>query len=170
MNIEELQSRVSALIPEYWEEREQLNALFEQFRAQPLAVIVPPLEWGEWIYPNSVIPQKRSVCGKYIILKDPDTGGCDGFESDDDDVISEFGVTESEAIAACQAHKQETVNKALEGCNVVPYRDPQPLLDGYTKIMDIIADHASDEGLAKCFVKELGMGVVTTLKEWEANQ
>jgi len=43
--------------------------------------------------------------------------------------IKQGRTTESEAIEACQAHAQATVNAAIEGCNVIPYRDPKGLVD-----------------------------------------
>lgn len=166
MSIEELQSRVAALIPEYWEEREQLNALFEQFRAQPLAVIVPPLEWEE-INARGNRGFRFSIGTEYYI--ESLTNGkfscaqCLGFE------IGIFD-TEAEAMTACQNHKrdrkQAQVAKALEGCNVVPYRDPQPLLDGLNEIKTIGREAECDSDF-----KDMALAQAeSTLKAWEAGQ
>jgi len=143
---------------------------------QPVAVIVPPLEWIKWttwnIYNDSFV--KWSNHSEYRIFDNrkkaltyPEnrysaqcTGEGGGWVG-----LGEF-TTEAEAIAACQAHKQTTVDKAIEGCNVVLYRDPQPLLDGLKEIKAIGREAECDSDF-----KDMALAHAEyTLKAWEANQ
>lgn len=98
---------------------------------QPVAVIVPPLEWGEWdTYVNTIAMRFCvSKCGGYKIEHDVVVGTFIALDITPNRLRFLLQGTWSEAIAACQAHKQAAVDKVIEGCNVVPWRDPQPLLD-----------------------------------------
>jgi len=96
---------------------------------QPVTVIVPPLEWEE-INARGNRGFRFSTGAAYYI--EPPINGkiacgeCLGFE------IGIFD-TEAEAMAACQNHNRERrearIKQAVEGCNVRPYRDPQPSID-----------------------------------------
>ena len=106
---------------------------------QPFTVIAPPLEWGEWSGDEDLpVRWMESRCGNYTIGHDPQKGIIEPFHQAG--VLFTLGTkgTESEAIATCQAHAQEQVNQAIKGCNVVEYKDPQPLLG---KLRSILREH-----------------------------
>lgn len=130
---------------------------------RPLTVIVPTIQWGEWEDLHTIVEIKWSKCKGYKLSRIGKSVIVQAFEGDDDFdyPIKQTRTTEYEAMDACQEHKQAQVNAALEGCNVVPYHDPQPLLDAldYTANTEGV-DYTRYIGAAKSRAK-------AALKTWE---
>jgi len=124
---------------------------------RPLTVIVPPIEWEQdpedqrwWYGKDRDSKYSLKVFGNKIISR-----------HGSDILFVELDNSMDDAKAVCQGHKQAQVNAALEGCNVVPYHDPQPLLDAldYTANTEGV-DYIRYIGAAKSRAK-------AALKAWE---
>lgn len=130
--------------------------------SQPFTVIAPPLEWGE---------QKglliHSKCGRYDLRLGARDYAWRAWSNDDKafSPLNHSPSSEIAAKAACQAHAQAQVNAALEGCNVIPYRDPQRLVDALRQISEVLKRFCQTGKLG-----ELQQSVIDAeliLKQWE---
>lgn len=126
---------------------------------QTLTVIVPQLEWGEWRLGVSQISFIESKCGGYRI--EQDCGFYYAWTTAQERLAYEVKTWE-EAIAACQAHAQATVNAALEGCKIEPFRSPKGLADALGRISNMPIPWYKDGHPSE---KEIAQ---TALKAWES--
>jgi len=94
----------------------------QDVESQTVAVIAPAIEW-EGMNHRGNKGYNFSKCKDYRIVNR--NGKFVAYKWGKEDALYD-GNSEPEAIAACQAHKQAQVDKAIEGCNV---RDFMPLLE-----------------------------------------
>ena len=131
----------------------------------PLTVIAPPLEWGEWRdSPDGINRWKRSKCGRYDIHQDMFENEF-GSYLDRNDMSLDITCTEQEAEQVCQIHLQYKITQAIEGCNVIPYKDPQGLVDALRQISEVLKRFCQTGKLG-----ELQQSVIDAeliLKAWE---
>jgi len=134
---------------------------------RPLTVIVPPIEWEQdpedqrwWYGKDRDSKYSLKVFGNKIISRH-------GF----DILFVELDNSMDDAKAVCQGHKQAIVDTALEGCNAVPYRDPQPLLDTLKFALPFIRAISSTMGdrnqLAKPSWYDVDESVSSMIQTWE---
>jgi len=141
-------------------------------QSSPLTVIVPPIEWGKEADGNML-----SKCGKYRIsrnsLRKKDNWRPVYIESDWQVQMlaqSPYSFTAQDAKTICQKHKQAQVNAVLEGCNVIPYRDPQPLLDILKQATTYCESKIArvESGFSdERFIEIMGEKFTSALKSWE---
>ena len=133
--------------------------------SQPFTVIAPPLEWGEWRdSPDGINRWKRSKCGRYDIHQDMFENEF-GSYLDRNDMSLDITCTEQEAEQVCQIHLQYKITQAIEGCNVIPYKDPQRLVDALRQISEVLKRFCQTGKLG-----ELQQSVIDAeliLKAWE---
>jgi len=145
--------------------RFEASMALQAVESQAVAVIAPAIEWGEWREIENDF-YKPSNKGYTLVRR---------FASD---VIrvhlmgrNSIDGSEEELMAACQAHLQAQVNTALEGCNAVPYRDPQPLLDTLKFALPFIRAISSTMGdrnqLAKPSWYDVDESVSSMIQTWE---
>jgi len=104
---------------------EQAAAAWNRRTPQTVAVIAPAIEW-EGMNHRGNKGYNFSKCKDYRIVNR--NGKFVAYKWGKEDALYD-GNSEPEAIAACQIHKQSQVDKALEGCNVRPWVDPQGLVE-----------------------------------------
>lgn len=104
-----------------------------------LTVIVPPIEWEQdpedqrwWYGKDRDGKYSLKIFGNKIIAYY-------GSETLFVEFV-ELNNSMDDAKAVCQKHKQAIVDAALEGCNVVPYRDMQSLWDVVIEHLEQIAN------------------------------
>jgi len=133
--------------------------------SQSVAVIAPAIEWGDWKEIENDF-YKPSNKGYTLVRR---------FASD---VIrvhlvgrNSIDGSEEELMAACQAHLQSQVDKALEGCNV---RDFMPLLEKIKQEQadaEKYYDENSDDLHKRLAASSVFRTKVTRfIKEWEEAQ
>ena len=91
-----------------------LQHMYEHMVNRPLAVIAPPIEWGEWAeYANPQDGQYRySMGGKYMMERNGNHFSIRLF-------MQHFGGTEEEVIAFIQADAQNAINHYIKDCTIV---------------------------------------------------
>ena len=138
--------------------------------SQPFTVIAPPLEWGEWRdSPDGINRWKRSKCGRYDIHQDMFENEF-GSYLDRNDMSLDITCTEQEAEQVCQIHLQYKITQALEGCNVIPYRDPQGLVDIVKQALTYCESKIArvESGFSdERFIEIMGEKFTQALKAWE---
>ena len=166
----EIKAAISRIIDEYEEGTMSLATLEAMILQEidraphPVCVIVPPIEWGEqshWY--------QKSKCGKYHLYQRHRGGVArdkwDAYYTGESrrtlrtQII--WDVPKVFVVAACQAHAQATVNRALEGCKIEPFRDPQGLVDALGRISNMPIPWYKDGHPSE---KEIAQ---TALKAWE---
>lgn len=169
MNLKALKAQIHELVLnnafDYANLKQLIEDAFAEFESQPLAVVVPKLEWGEWQGGRDT-RYRESACGKYRVF------GCEGNGPFRAVVVDKFWghseplPTEIEAIQHCQAHKEAQITKHLEGCNVVVWRDPQPLKDA----LRVIRHRPTQGGFAEHIVNSMQATADKALTAWEAGR
>jgi len=107
--------------------RFEASMALQAVESQTVAVIVPPIEWEQdwederwWYGKRQDSKYSIKVFGSKIIAR-----------HGSDILFEELTTSKDAAKAACQIHKQSQVDKAIEGCNVRPWVDPQGFVDGW---------------------------------------
>lgn len=124
---------------------------------QPVSVIVPPIEWIG-------LDNKGG-------LRDKESGRKVYFDTYTQKWIGQGLKQYSTREEACESHqngREKDVKRTLEGCNVIPYRDPQGLVDMLEKIKDTLfkQGYPLNESDSDTF-KGMSEDVESVLKEWE---
>jgi hypothetical protein len=137
-----------------------LRAELEALKSKPLTVTVPPIEW-EGVNHRGSNGFNFSKCKEYhIVCRD---GKFVSYKWGKDEALYD-GESEQEAIAACQAHAQAQVNRALEGCNVAAAKpEPRTAKEVADDYLGQLKDHL--EFCRKNHKKEWALGdVVRTMR------
>ena len=150
-----------ARIPMKESEKEAVN--FWNLRT-PLTVIVPPIEWEPL---NAVGTFWGKGKDNMFSIKKLGPDYIAGYASMNHKLPFK---TFEDANAVCYGMKKYVVDQALEGCNVIPYRDPQGLVDIVkqaltyceSKIARVESGFSDDR-----FIEIMGEKFTQALKAWE---
>jgi hypothetical protein len=153
-----------------------LRTELEALKSKPVCVTVPPIEWEEQYELNEEWGDRaglwvESKGGKYSIHGVINIGGVLRWkaialvsshkDAGSVDYILTENASKEDAQNACQDFKQEKVNKKiakLKDCNVIPFRDPQGLVDALGRISNMPIPwykdgHPSEKEIAQSALK-----------------